>query len=173
MKNRIFNQQKFITQNIVERNGRAQYSYEIISGKNIEGTEYSKEPININIKIRNDGLDWPIGSTALINDEKSDIRADNIKLPGLKNGESHTFNIMLKLDEIDEGIKKCIFYLNVENKNYDNPLVINVNVKEDDNVVKFRKEYNLLKEDYNNKGLLTALRKNNFDYPKTFSYLFN
>jgi len=175
-KENIFKNRTFNTHKIIEEEPPKQYSYEIISEDekdlNIEADIHNIKLINLKLKIRNTGLDWPF-NTILMNDKDSDIKSDNIKLSFLKNGESKTISIILNLHKIKPGIKKCIFRLNVKGENYDNPLILKVNVKEHEEIVKLRELFGLSIEDYDSDKLLDALKKSNFNLEKTFESLFN
>ena len=175
-KENIFKNRTFNTHKIFEEEPPKQYSYEIISEDekdlNIEADIHNIKLINLKLKIRNTGLDWPF-NTILMNDKDSDIKSDNIKLSFLKNGESKTISIILNLHKIKPGIKKCIFRLNVKGENYDNPLILKVNVKEHEEIVKLRELFGLSIEDYDSDKLLDALKKSNFNLEKTFESLFN
>ena len=176
-KNRTFNKIKYNTHKIIEEEPPKQYSYEIISEDvekdlNIEADIPLIKSINLKLKIRNTGLDWPF-NTKLMNDKDSDIKSDNISLSSLKTGGSKTISIILNLHKIKPGIKKCIFRLNVKGENYDKPLTLKVNVKEHEKIVKLRELFGLSIEDYDSDKLLDALKKSNFNLEKTFESLFN
>jgi len=108
-----------------------------------------------------------------MNDKDSDIKSDNINLRSLKTGESEKINIILNLDGIKPGNKQSIFHLNIEGKNYDESLTLNVNVKEHEKIIKLRELFHLSIEDFDSDKLFNALKKNKFDENKTFESLFN
>ena len=176
-KNKTNNLIKFNTQKIIEEEQPKQYSYKIIS-ENLE-KDLNKEAelpkfkqIYFEFTIKNTGLNWPL-NTKLMNDKDSDIKSDNINLRSLKTGESEKINIILYLDGIKPGNKKSIFHLNIEGKNYDESLTLNVNVKEHEKIIKLRELFHLSIEDFDSDKLFNALKKNKFDENKTFESLFN
>ena len=154
--------------------------YELLSkepkdlNKNV--TQFVEENIKFDIKIKNNNnLEWPSnGRTKLINDKASDIKFNDIPLNNLKFGQVQDISINLNITKINPGNKKCIFHVNVDGKNYGNPLVLNVNVQkgEDERVLEFRKEYCLSINDFPTDILLKALEKVNFDKAKAFGSLF-
>ena len=141
----------------------------------IDAKEFEDKEVSFVVLLKNIGnLQWPgNGKTQLINDNNSDIKSNNFKLKALKNGENQDINIKLKLDNMKAGEKKCIFHFSVEGKNYGEPLILNVNIKENENVIKMRNEFGLSQKEYDSKRLLEALKKTNNDSAKAFDSLFN
>ena len=156
-----------------------EYKYEILN-KNpgdfikevIENTDKEVE-FKINIK-NNNNFPWPgNGKTKLINDKNSDIKTNDIILNNLQTNQNQYLKIKLNIDNMEPGMKKCIFHFNVNNVTYGEPLILNVNIKGvKEEISKFRKEFSLNEKDYDSKRLLEVLEKANFDYNKAFDSLF-
>ena len=167
-------EEKIININEVEK---TEYNYEILSKKedlNKEVFENTDKEIEFKIMIKNNyNLKWPENQkTKLINDKNSDIKTKDIILNSLEKGQYQLVQFKLNIDKMEEGMKKCIFHFNVNNANYGEPLILTVNIKEDERISKFRNEFGLNKKDYSGKRLLDALQKVNFDQAKAFDSLF-
>ena len=140
----------------------------------MDAKEFDDKEVTFIVLLKNIGnLQWPNGKIKLSYDKNSDIKSTNYVLKSLKNGDRQEVNIKLNLDKMRAGNKKCIFHFNVNGKNYGEPLILNVNIKEDENVIKLRNEYKLSEKEYDSKRLLDALKKNNNDLSKAFDSLFN
>ena len=169
--------EKIINNNEVDK---IEYKYEILNNNpmdlNKEVVEDTHKEIEFKIMIKNAyKLQWPEKKTKLINDKNSDIKANDITLNNLREGQYQLVNFKLNIDKMSPGMKKCIFHFNVNNVIYGEPLILTVNIKEikeDERVTKFRNEFSLSKKDYDSKRLLDALQKAKFDFGKAFTSLF-
>ena len=117
-------------------------------------------------------MEWPSNRTKLINDKDSDIKCQDYILNNLHKDENQTISIKLKFNEAEEGMKKCIFHFSVDNINYGEPLILYINIKEDEFLKSFREEFNLSKNDFPNDLLRSALIKNSNHKEKAFESLF-
>lgn len=159
------------------------YKYEIIS-KNFEKdlsreiTEFIDEEVNFTIMLKNIcNLKWPgEEKTKLINDKKSDIKANDIILKSLGKDECQKINITLKVGNLLASTnRQCVLNFNVDGVNYGNPLILMINVKkhqDHDKVVRFREDY-YIPPNFSYKTLLEILEKTNYDYAKAFELLFS
>ena len=155
-----------------------EYKYELLSKdpKDIEKkvNEFVENEVKFQITIKNNfNLEWPgNGRTKLICDKSSDIKSNDIILNNLKFGQNQPIAIILNIKDIKVGLKKCIFHFSVDGKIYGNPLVLIVNVHENEEVEKLRAEYMLSGDEFDSLSLYKALQKNNFDLYKAFGSLF-
>ena len=140
-----------------------------------EATEFQDNEVTFHIELKNTGnAQWSeIGKTKLINDKKSEIKANDVNLYNLKVGEEQIVTITLNISNARAGEKKSIFHLNIDGENIGEPLILTVNIKEDEQVTKMREEYWLSKEDHDSKKILKALRESNNDSKKAFDSLFS
>ena len=152
-----------------------EYKYQVMN-KDLqkEAVEFHDKQVIFDVTLKNIGvLQWPKGKTKLINDPKSDIKEKEIILADLQKDKDQKVKIPLNLANVKAGEKKCIYHFNVEGKNYGNPLILKVIMKEDENVVKLRNEFGLSEKEFDSAKLFDALKKNNNDLYKTFGSLFN
>ena len=158
---------------------KIEYNYELVSKEkndlNKKITEFGDKKIKFNIIIKNNcNSEWPgNGRTLLINDQSSDIKYNNIVLNNLKFGQSQQIPIILHLKNLRAGLKKCIFHFSIDGQLYGDPLILNINVEEDERVTNLRNEYLLSQEEYDSEKLWKALQKTNFDMNKAFESLFD
>jgi hypothetical protein len=158
------------------------YSYEC-SNENlyVRGVKGIKE-LFIDVEIKNNGkFDWPKEDIFLKSDEKySQIPSKLIKIISLKTGwiseERIVFN---NLDKISPGLYKSYIYLNINGKNYGNPMIIDIEILENEEekkmnnlINKMRNEYQLPFNEISDEYLKNALIKNDLDSAKAFQYLF-
>ena len=117
---------------------------------------------------------WPSnGRTKFIIDKKSDLKANDIILNNLKEKQYYLLQIKIDLKELKIGNYKCIYNFIVDGKIYGNPLVLTVNIKEEEKEVQnFRKEFYLSTNDYGHQRLLKAIKDANYDFAKAFDSLF-
>jgi hypothetical protein len=152
------------------------YDYELITNKqdlSSEVNQFTVNEIEYKVMLKNNGnLEWPANRTKLINDKDSDIKCEDIILNNLHKDENQTISIKLKFNEAEDGMKKSIFHFSVDNINYGEPLILYLNIKEDELLKSFREEFGLSKNDYPNDMLRSALIKNNNDKGKAFESLF-
>ena len=158
------------------------YSYECLNENlYVRGVKGIKE-LSIDVNIKNNGkLDWPKEDIFLKSDDKnSQISSKLIKIISLKTGwiseERIVFN---NLDKISPGIYKSYIYLNINGKNYGNPMIIDIEILENEEekkmnnlINKMRNEYQLPFNEISDEYLKNALIKNDLDSAKAFQYLF-
>ena len=160
--------------NKIEENN---YNYELINNEKDltkEVQQFTVKEIEFQIMIKNNSdLPWPANRTKLINDKQnSNIQCQDFILNNLNKDQIQSLTIKLKFNNEDEGMKKCVFNFSVDNKIYGQPIILNVDIKEDPDVKEFRDLFNLSKEDYNSKKLKDALIKFQGDKNKAFDSLF-
>ena len=158
------------------------YSYECLNENlYVRGVKGIKE-LSIDVNIKNNGkLDWPKEDIFLKSDDKnSQISSKLIKIISLKTGwiseERIVFN---NLDKISPGLYKSYIYLNINGKNYGNPMIIDIEILENEEekkmnnlINKMRNEYQLPFNEISDEYLKNALIKNDLDSAKAFQYLF-
>ena len=140
------------------------------------------DQLYIDLTIRNNGkLDWPKGDIFLKNDkEKSQILADEIKIISLKTGWITEERIFFKyLNNVLPGIYYSYINLNINGKNYGEPIKIKVEILENEEeqkiknlINKMRKEYQIPENEVNDEELKKVLIKNNFDISGAFESLY-
>ena len=140
------------------------------------------DQLYVDLTIRNNGkLDWPKGDIFLKNDkEKSQILADEIKIISLKTGWITEERIFFKyLNNILPGIYYSYINLNINGKNYGEPIKIKVEILENEEeqkiknlINKMRKEYQIPENEVNDEELKKVLIKNNFDISGAFESLY-
>ena len=112
--------------------------------------------------------------------EKSLILADEIKIISLKTGWITEERIFFKyLNNILPGIYYSYINLNINGKNYGEPIKIKVEILENEEeqkiknlINKMRKEYQLPENEVNDEELKKVLIKNNFDISGAFESLY-
>ena len=147
-----------------------EYKYQVMNNDlQKKVTEIKDKKVDFEVSLKNIGiLQWPKGKTKLINDPKSDLKANDMDLPDLQIGNEQKIKITLNIEKMKAGAKQSIFHFNVDGKNYGNPLILKVIMEEDENVVKMRTEFELSTEEYDSEKLFNALKKNNNDINKAF-----
>ena len=140
------------------------------------------DQLYIDLTIKNNGkLDWPKGNIFLNNDkEKSLILADEIKIISLKTGWITEERIFFKyLKNILPGIYYSYINLNINGKNYGEPIKIKVEILENEEekkmknlINKMRKDYQLPEKEVSDEELKKVLIKNNFDISGAFESLY-
>ena len=140
------------------------------------------DQLYVDLTIRNNGkLDWPKGNIFLKNDkEKSLILADEIKIISLKTGWITEERIFFKyLKNILPGIYYSYINLNINGKNYGEPIKIKVEILENEEekkmnnlINKMRKDYQLPEKEVSDEELKNVLIKNNFDISGAFESLY-
>ena len=153
------------------------YSYELINNnKNDLEKEASvnDEDVTFELHIKNNSdIRWPPeGRTKIILDEKSDIKFTPFLLDGLYKDRCQNIKLQFNIKNCNPGKKKLFLYFNVDERNYGDPINLQININEDI-VEKFRKEFNLSKKDYSDAQILRSLKKYKNDFNKTFASFFN
>ena len=148
-----------------------------VQGK--EGTEQ----LSIDITLENNGsTDWPKDNIFLRNDKNlSEISAEDIQIVSLKSGMVTKERIVFKyLQNILPGKYNSYINLNINGKNYGNPIIITVEILEDEEerkinnlIKKMRESFQLPDNEMDNESLKKALINNNYDISKAFESLFS
>ena len=161
------------------------YSYTFDDSHNINLSSEIDEGIEntvIELWLKNDGtLDWPENRTQLIfNRNKSDCSGNNIILKPQRVNEVEKYEIIFNgLGPLGEGTYKSYLNVNIDGEKIGEEVKLTVIIKkkvdpyEDiekyrDIINKLRNEYNLNENDYSDKVLFDALKKNNYDIDATF-----
>ena len=105
-------------------------------------------------------------------DKNSNLKANEIILNGLQKNQYQLLIIRIELNELKSGKYKCIYNFTVDGKIYGNPLILTIIIKEDIEVEKFRKEFDLSLNDFDEQKLLKALKEAKYNYAKAFDSLF-
>ena len=158
-----------------------EFSYECLNKElNVKGVQ-GIDHLYIDITIENNGKDWPKDNIFLRNDkEKSQIAAEEIKIISLMSGWQTKERIVFKyLNKIKPGIYYSYINLNINGKNYGEPIVIKVEILENEEEKKLsnlinqmRIEFQLPEKDISDEDLKNALIKNNFNITNAFLSLF-
>ena len=158
------------------------YSYECLTKHlYVRGVKGIKE-LFIDITINNSGkLDWPKDNIFLKSDnEYSQIPSKEIKIISLKTGWTSEERIVFNnLENKLPGLYKSYIYLNINGRKYGKPIIIQVEILENEEekkinnlINKMRKEYQIPPNEINDEKKKNALINNNFDVIKAFEYLF-
>ena len=158
-----------------------EFSYDCLSKelyvKGVQGIDH----LYIDITIENNGKNWPKDNIFLRNDkEKSQIAAEEIKIISLMSGWQTKERIVFKyLNKIKPGIYYSYINLNINGKNYGKPIVIKVEILDNEEEKKLnnlinqmRKEFQLPEKDITDEELKNALMKNNFNITNAFLSIF-
>ena len=158
------------------------YTYEC-SDKNlyVRGME-GIDQLYVDITIRNNGkLNWPKGDIFLKNDkEKSQIIADDVKIISLMSGWITQERIVFKyLNKVLPGVYYSYINLNINGKNYGEPIKIKVEILENEEEKKIKNSINIMRKEYqipenqkSDEDLKKVLIENNFDIPGAFESLY-
>jgi hypothetical protein len=131
----------------------------------------------ITFKIRNkDNIDWKEKEIFLKTNQNSQLFIDDYKLLNLKKGDSQKVKLNIpRINEIPDGTYNISLDFCVNNQIYGEPIKFKVKIIPDENllkVIEFRNNYTLDKNDYSDEKILYLLKRNNFDFDKTFGNLF-
>ena len=131
----------------------------------------------INLLFLNNGdKDWTIDKTFLKINEYSGLLFNDIKLSPLSIEDFENVNLKIPfINEIDEGIFNIIFDIYVYEQKYGKPIKFKINFFKDKNqekINKFRRMFDIKETDFSDERILDLLKKNNFDFEKTFENLF-
>ena len=155
------------------------YSYELLSDnqKDLEKNivEFEKEEICFEFKVKNNGdKTWPgNGKTKLIIDNNTDQRINDIELDNLKTNQIQNIKINLNVEGVESGENNYTFNFNVNGKIYGEPIVLKLNVEENEKVQEFREIFSLSKDDYSDRVLYDKLKEVNFNMEEAFSNIFD
>ena len=136
--------------------------------------------------LRNNGEKaWPKGGTKLIYDKKSVVSGDDIILKPQNPGDIAQYEITLKnLGQFFAGEYSSYLLFYVNGKNYGDKISLKVVIKKKENpkpkqnedlekVKEFRNNFGLDENEYSDEKLLEILKKNGFDFIKSFEAMFD
>ena len=182
----IKNQNEFkdnLNKEIIENiNNEEIYSYEC-DNKNlyVNGIQ-GIDQLYVDITIKNNGkLDWPKGDIFLKNDKvKSQIIADEIKIISLMSGWiSHERIIFKYLNKVLPGVYYSYINLNINGKNYGEPIIIKVEILENVEEKKIKNAINIMRNEYqipknekNDEDLKKVLIENDYNISGAFESLY-
>ena len=154
------------------------YNYECLTKNPTVEIDVGTKQINYEFIIKcSNSLPWIKGTKLVCNKMHSNIICHDIELPELQIGQQTKVCCQFNnLDNLDVGKHKTIYEFYVNDKLYGNPLVINIEIKNNDlnNAMnKLRNEYGLKKEDHSDEKLKGLLTKHNNDLSKVINELFN
>ena len=155
------------------------YKYELLNKSSLiyNKMAYLEDERDIEFKfiIKNIGqLDFPSNKRSKIiiySYMKKEIIKE-IFIDGLKVGNKLNIIINIPRNKIKIGKIKFNLMLNIDGNDYGSPINLTLLVKSK-KVEEFRKEYNLLEEEYDEEQLFGLLQKYKFHKEKTFASLFN
>ena len=154
------------------------YNYECLTQNPTVSITYGTKQVNYDFIIKcHNSLPWIKGTKLICNKMHSNIICHDIELPELQIGQQTKvcckFN---NLDSLNSGQHKTIYEFFVNNIMYGKPLIINIEIKNNDldtALNKLRTEYELSKEEYSDEKLINLLNKHNNDITKVFGEIFN
>ena len=154
------------------------YNYECLTKNPTVEIDVGTKQINYEFIIKcSNSLPWIKGTKLVCNKMHSNIICHDIELPELQIGQQTKVCCQFNnLDNLNVGKHKTFYEFYVNDKLYGNPLVINIEIKNNDlnNAMnKLRNEYGLKKEDYSDEKLKGLLTKHNNDLSKVINELFN
>ena len=185
--------------NIINR--KKNNNYITYKNNNIKKTIYSYECINIDklqlnlnkgsnegkikIILKNNGKEsWPINKTKLIFDKDPNIKSEDIILNPQKPDETNSYDIIFKqIENYTVGEFKFSLWFNVDGQTYGDKIIITLKIIEKekqkneieenmDKIKEFLEDFGLTEGECSNEKILEHLKKNNFDFEKTFNSLF-
>ena len=159
------------------------YSFQCLDNNlYVQGKE-GTEQLSIDITLENNGsTDWPKDNIFLRNNKNlSEISAEDIQIVSLKSGMVTKERIVFKyLQNFLPGKYNSYINLNINGKNYGNPIIITVEILEDEEerkinnlINKMRESFQLPDNEMDNDKLKRALINNNYDISKAFESLFS
>ena len=128
--------------------------------------------------IKNTGnIDWKENEIFLKTNKNSQLKIKDYKVNALRIGESKKIKLYFP-NEIKDGNYNVVFDFCFNNQICGEPIKFVVKILPDDDenllkVIEFRMNFDLDENDFPNEKILKALKKNNFDYEKTFQDIFN
>ena len=157
-----------------EENFLNDYSYKCINISSLISMIYEgTNEIEFKIDLENNGNNtWPRYHTFLVFDRESDLTSDNINLEPQKPKEQKSYYIKFTyLGQKTTG--ELASYLNffIDDKEIGEALTLKIIIL-DIRVKQFRDIYSLSEEEFTYERLLDILRRNNFDFDKSFNSLF-
>ena len=155
-----------------------EYSYELLS-KDLQknAVQFETKEIDFELQIKNNGnLPWPENGKAKLvveNKNENEIKINDIKLDNLQKNQVQTLKVNLDIKNTENGTKKIILNFNVDGRNYGKPIILQLDVEENQKVKEMRELFNLQKEDYPDQLLYEKLKKADFDTEEAFNSLFS
>lgn len=155
-----------------------EYSYELLS-KDLQknAVQFETKEIDFELQIKNNGnLPWPEDGKAKLvveNKNENEIKINDIKLDNLQKNQVQTLKVNLDIKSTENGTKKIILNFNVDGRNYGKPIILQLDVEENQKVKEMRELFNLQKEDYPDQLLYEKLKKVDFDTEEAFNSLFS
>jgi hypothetical protein len=154
-----------------------EYKYELFD-KNPEiytKTTYIEDEKDIKFEIgivNTSSIDFPEnGKTKFIKEGNKEKSAEFI-IDKLKAGAKQIIAITIPKKNIKLGEKKMKFILNIDGKNYGEPITLTL-ITKSKKVEEFRKEFNLDENEYDEEKLLSVLQKHKFNNGEAFASLFD
>ena len=150
------------------------YSYKCINTSSLTSTIFEgTNETEFKIDLENNGNKaWPMNSTFLSFDRESDITSDDINLEPQKPNEKKSYFVKFKyLEHKKVGELRSNLYFCINDKEIGEQLTLKIKIL-DIRIKDFRDNYSLAEEDYSNEKILNILRRNNFDFEKSFNSLF-
>ena len=150
------------------------YSYKCINTSSLTSTIFEgTNEVEFKIDLENNGnKTWPMNNTFLSFDRESDITTDDINLESQKPNETKSYFVKFRFlgqKKVGEYRANLHFYIN--DKEIGEQLTLKIRIL-DIRVKDFRDNYSLAEEDFPNERILDILRRNNFDFEKSFNSLF-
>ena len=150
-----------------------EYSFECLNKNNLKGEIYEGEKeIKIELLMKNNkDITWPKDITKLVFDYNSNFILKDIILLPQKYNEIKNYEIIInKLEEYPSGDYNIYLRFEVNGEQFGEKIEINFVIKEDDmiKVNEFREIYKYFNIVISDDKLLDLLKKNNFEYDKTF-----
>ena len=160
-----------------EDNNNLKYSY-FVDQKEFLKSFYQNtiSSVSVNIRIQNNGIKNWTRNTKLCCDKTSELKCDEIELSALAKNKSQSVECKFnRINELEYG--KYTIFLNfvVDNIIYGEKIKIVLNClynEEKEKISDFRRQYNLSLEDASDEIIKEYLKKNNWNFEKTFSNLF-
>ena len=164
------------------KNPNENYSYECISGNFLQTTIYEgQNQAQFEVKLKNTGPQpWLKGMAKLIFESSNFENNNDIMLNEQKKGEEKTYKVVLEnLKEYQEGDYSSDLRLNINGQNIGKSINLKVSIKEYNNelmknqkiIQNFKNEFNLVNN--SEEELFEILKKNEFNFNKSFNYLIN
>ena len=168
---------KIIAKEKIDNNKKKMFSYELLSDEKDlikKIVEFEEEEICFELEIKNNGDEpWPKnGKARLIIDNNTEERIEDVELDGLKPNQVQNIKINFNVEDVESGEKNYTFYFNINGKFYGEPIVLKLNVEENEKVSQFRENFFLAKKDYSDRVLYDKLKEADFNMGEAFDNLF-
>ena len=126
--------------------------------------------------INTGNIDWKENEIFLKTNKNSQLKIKDYKVNALRIGESKKIKLYFP-NHIEDGNYNFVLDFCVNNQICGAPIKFVIKISSNENlllkVIEFRMNFNLDENDFPNEKILKALKKNNFDYEKTFQDIFN